>query len=321
MPNPFSPPNDRIFYACQAILKDGVFLEGVQSAGVNWELQTEILLDIGKHKQQKHRYGKPQYGITISRVLPKNGDFFFSSAAHPLESSAIGTGPNPRTWDMSLLYSRDNQRFLNGTISKITYNNCLLTSIGYSIQIDGPIKEDLGFISNSYTKVNDTIDLSSTLPQDGLTVKRQDVSFTSLPQEVLDAFNIGNTLDSKPIYGLQSIEINVEINYRDMLDVGSWENDFRLVEIPISVTSSFTGIVRSQFDHSRPNITDAYYNYSPNKTINIAANAGGTSFRWNLGPDNYLTGYDFSGGDTEGGNVEATLTYQNDSSEFYFTKS
>ena len=319
MPNPFSPPNDRIFYACQAILKDGVFLEGVQSAGVNWEVQTEMLLDIGKHKQQKHRYGKPQYGITISRILPRNGDFFFSSSAHPLEPAAIGTGPNPRTWDMSLLYSADNQRFLSGTISKITYNNCLLTSIGYSIQVDGPIKEDLGFISNSYTKTNTTIDLSSTLPQDGLTVKRQDISFTSLPQEVLDAFNIGNTLDSKPIYGLQSIEINVEINYRDMLDVGSWENDFRLVEIPISVTSSFTGIVRSQFDQSRPNITDAYYD--TNRTINITANAGGTSFRWNLGSDNYLTGYDFSGGDAEGGNVEATLTYQNDSSEFYFTKS
>lgn len=319
MPSPFSVPNDRIFYACQAVLSDNVFLEGVQSAGVNWELGTEMLLDVGKYKQQKHRYSKPKYGITISRVLPRGGNFFFSSSSHPLESSAIGTGPNPRNWDIALLYSSDGQRFVNGTISKITYNNCLLNSIAYSIKVDGPITEDLGFESSSYIKENSSIDLSATLPQTGATVKREDISFTSLPQEVLYAFNIGNNLDGKSIYGLQSIDINVEINYRDMLDVGSWNDNFRLVEIPISVTCSFTGIVRSHYDESRPNISDEYYN--TNRSINIAANVGASSFRWNLGSDNYLTGFDFSGGDTEGGNVEATLSYQNDSSEFYFTKS
>jgi hypothetical protein len=319
MPSPFPIPNDRIFYACQAVLSNNIYLEGVQSVGVNWNLTTEMLLDVGKHKQQKHRYGKPTYTVTISRVLPKSGNFFFSSSSHPLESAAIGTGPSPRTWDIALLYSADSQQFVNGTISKITYNNCRLTAIGYSITVDGPIKENITFECSSYSKVNTSIDLTSTLPQTGFTLKREDVTFTTLPQEVLDAFNIGNSLNGKTIYGLQSIEINVEINYRDVMDVGTWDDNFLLVEIPMSVTSSFTGIVRSHYDETRPNISDEYYN--TNRTINIAANAGATSFRWNLGSDNYLTGFDFSGGDTEGGNVEATLSYQNDSSEFYFTKS
>jgi hypothetical protein len=231
-----------------------------------------------------------------------------------------------------LIYGPDSQSHISKndqTISKITYNDSILTSISYSIKIDGPITENLTFQSHSYTKSNDTINLNSTLPQNGATIRRQDISFSggsasTLPTEVLNAFNIGNSIDGKPVYGLQSIEINIEMNYRDLLDNGTWNRSsgtkqFKLVEVPISVTSSFIGVMRSHYDESRPNIDPSYYD--TNRTIDLKAVVDGSVFRWNLGTDNYLTGFDFSGGDTEGGNVEATLSYQNDSSDFYFTKS
>jgi hypothetical protein len=302
----------------------------VQSAGVNWDLTTEMLLDNTKIRQQKHRFGKQSYTVTISRVIPRSGSFFYSSATHPLLTTL--KGPIPPTKDISLIYGPDSQSHISKndqTISKITYNDSILTSISYSIKIDGPITENLTFQSHSYTKSNDTINLNSTLPQNGATIRRQDISFSggsasTLPTEVLNAFNIGNSIDGKPVYGLQSIEINIEMNYRDLLDNGTWNRSsgtkqFKLVEVPISVTSSFIGVMRSHYDESRPNIDPSYYD--TNRTIDLKAVVDGSVFRWNLGTDNYLTGFDFSGGDTEGGNVEATLSYQNDSSDFYFTKS
>lgn len=321
-------PNDRIFYACQAVLINNTFFEGVQSVGVNWNLVTEPLLNVGSLKQQLHRFGKPSYTVTISRVIPRSGNFFSystSPSTHPLSTSI--KGPSPTTRNISLIYGSDDQAFIsktNQSISKITYNDCILTSIGYTIQVDGPITENLTFECHSYTKSDTTIDLTSTLPQTGETIRRQDINFQTLPEEVTDAFYLGNSLNGKPVYGLQSIEINVEMSYRDLMDVGTWDRatsprQFKLVEIPIGVTCSFVGVVRSQYDQSRTNIDDSYY--ETNRSIDIRANVGASTFKWDLGGDNYLTGFDFSGGDTEGGNVEATLSYQNDSSDFYFTKS
>jgi hypothetical protein len=38
---------------------------------------------------------------------------------------------------------------------------------------------------------------------------------------------------------------------------------------------------------------------------------------WDLAARNYLTSFDVSGGDTGGGNIEATLSFQNDASDFF----
>ena len=49
---------------------------------------------------------------------------------------------------------------------------------------------------------------------------------------------------------------------------------------------------------------------------------GGTDryFVWDLGEHNYLTDISTSGGDAGGGNVEVTMSYQNDFSEAVFAR-
>ena len=43
-------------------------------------------------------------------------------------------------------------------------------------------------------------------------------------------------------------------------------------------------------------------------------------FVWDLGKRNYLTNLSYDGGGADGGNLEATMSYQNDSSDVVLVK-
>ena len=76
----FTTPNDRIFYACQAVLVvdrntptgdtsptdvSSKYLTGVQSIGVNTSTPSSSLLDVGRFQQQFHYYDKQEIEINI----------------------------------------------------------------------------------------------------------------------------------------------------------------------------------------------------------------------------------------------------------------
>jgi hypothetical protein len=105
------------------------------------------------------------------------------------------------------------------------------------------------------------------------------------------------------------------------------------VTVPVAVTASFTGVVKDQYQASELwdwELTDQNFGkkdgaedgtidkYQIDEEINIVASAGPlpSYFQWILGKRNYLTALTYSGGDAAGGNVEATLSYQNEHSDF-----
>ena len=89
----FTTPNDRIFYACQAVLvvdrntptgdtkptdAPSTYLTGVQSIGVNANTPSSSLLDVGRFQRQFHYHEKQEIEINIERVIDKNSNFFYN---------------------------------------------------------------------------------------------------------------------------------------------------------------------------------------------------------------------------------------------------
>ena len=89
----FTTPNDRIFYACQAVLvvdrntatgdtahteSSSKYLTGVQSIGVNTSTPSSSLLDVGRFQRMFHYYDKQEIEINIDRVIDKNANFFYN---------------------------------------------------------------------------------------------------------------------------------------------------------------------------------------------------------------------------------------------------
>jgi hypothetical protein len=388
---PLSNINDRLFFACQAVLTksryssssggsaaptDSTVLQGVQSVGVSREISANPFADTGRFQQEYKSFGKTVFTITISRVISKDQDLFFNvnsqstyENAHILNATnGIGYGglnDNLKNYDITLLYSGDDASYVGvqsgaNTVSNKTFRCCLLTNIGYTISVGGAVTENLTFVTNNFTinDANDTASFSNlNFTHEGDTVQRKDIDNTLcvFPSEVETMFNLGNAVDGQTVYGIQQIEINVEIGYRDIPDIGLWrgsytgasnseshgdlaeQNLYKQVELPVGVSCTFQGVLRDHFQQAGDahRVTDVYYSaangddtpadqvdiYKANREIKIVAQADGANyFQWNLGKKNYLTAMDISGGDAGGGNVEATVSFQNDHSEVFFLK-
>ena len=196
----------------------------------------------------------------------------------------------------------------------------------------------------------------------GENLKRQHFDLTQheygqsrLPTEVKELFNFDPVASGTDyivpqrlqLVGIQSINIDVSFDYESLSDVGVWrgavagkeyeQNRWQVLNLPISVNCSFTGLIRKGMPYSeflsvnRARNVDTTYSASlgsndfddwqeADREIKIVASGAGEWFIWDLGAKNYLTSIEYTGGDAGGGNVEATLNYSNNYSDFIVTK-
>lgn len=387
---------------------DSTFLTGVQSIGVSSDNPSSSLMDVGRFQKKYHYYSQQQFEITIERVITETENFFYHADpssyvaseagyknCHILKDDNIGcqgsTNPSSksiRNFDITILYGPDKFDRLGSEnyaiygsgvlpdstdddkdkVFQVTYRNCLVTSISYSMTVGASITESITLITKGAT-YNENITTSDyTLPsaetaQTANLLKSYDLDllntgpdwgtrYSVLPEEVTRMFkaqnsdgdtdSLGTTGTLKDILGLSSITIDASIDYSEITDVGKWggsidqglQNLWRYVMLPVQVTASFTGTLRQPFPRrSSPT------SYLPNTDTTFSAADGSTSskdwqyvdreikivakkftatpnyFVWDLGKKNYLTNFSYSGGDTQGGNLEGTISYQNDASD------
>ena len=177
-----------------------------------------------------------------------------------------------------------------------------------------------------------------------------------LPYEVEQMFNVKNNANKESvendqrILGLQSIDIQATIDYSSLYDsdfdykagpandsYDKYRNIWTSVVLPVQVTCSFTGNARQLYPFSILN-NDVRFSQAEGDGTRIAADWGKVDreiklvaqkfpsppsvnyFIWDLGKSNYLTAISQSGGDTSGGLVEYTMSYQNDASDFVLVK-
>ena len=244
-------------------------------------------------------------------------------------------------------------------VYSVTYEYCLVTSINYTFDTGGAITESVTLTTRSLKRNSSHETLSAySLPgaaQSGDVLKKQDIDIeteTIFPSELTSMFDLSTTAaDGTKTLGLTSMDISIGLNYREIDDIGLWrgsdqtttaasyeQNLWKFLTLPVEITASFTGITRHPFPRSLP-----YGDYSfgssdfvaepaeknawqeVDEQIRIVASKDPSGspvvyFVWDLGQKNYLTSISHSGGDAGGGNVETTLTYQNDNSDIVMAR-
>lgn len=339
--------NDRIFYACQAVnigpaAGSPLYVQGVQSVGVSLTTAPETLLDVGYAQQDKQRWGKPEYVINISRLVPKGQDCLYESGGNSYSTNHLlkinGTGPlnsaNPlKEYQIDLYYTKDDQEYVGKDSNSIlsSYPRCVLQSLSYSMNVDGQLTEDATYLARTVDRSTPSYSAPTpAFPQTGQTIRREDFNIASsgFPSEVVRYLNVGPTSPPVPdqdVWGIQSFNINIDFDFREIVNYGEWggstdsgttQNKWRQINLPVSVSSSITGILRYDDTTSFSSVVDT--SYSNDESIRIVLNDSSSDLRqFVLGDKNYLTGIEVSGGDTGGGNVEVTFNYQNDYSDFF----
>ena len=346
------PDNNRIFYACQAVYVDGTYLQNVQAVGIDYSADATGISDTGRTQQQISLHSKPEITISIPREVNTTAVPFYAPAsvtsyanAYILKNGNLGTSG----WDSSSLlkeysievaYGSDD---LSGNIESTTLKYCLLTEVSYEISADGKMTENLGFVTRNLIKSGSAAAPIGT-PLTGTIFKRHHLDVENedfiLPSEVKSVVDVENDAGDDVARAVQSISVSAAFDYGEMTDVGKWrgsnqtwnpteQNKWKYITTPIGVTCEITAIVRKSIQQ---NIIIKDTNFmgtfndrpDPNREIKIvmgpipnpADPSAPTSFVIDLGKKNYLTGISFSGGDTGGGNVEATFSYANTNNDF-----
>lgn len=337
------PNNNRIFYACQAVYVDGTYLQNVQAVGIDYSADSIGISDTGRSQQQKSLYSKPEITISIQREVNTAAVPFYAPTsvtsyenAYILKNGNLGTSG----WDSSSLlkeyaievaYGSDD---LSGNIESTTLKHCLLTEVSYEISVDGRMTENLSFVTRNLIKSGSAAAPIAT-PLTGTIFKRQHLDVENeefiLPSEVKSVVDVANNDDPSidVARAVQSISINATFDYGEMTDIGKWrgsnqtslpteQNKWKHITTPISVGCEITAIVRKSIVQ---NILIKDTNFAgtfsdPDREIKIVMGQESSKFVIDLGKKNYLTGISFSGGDTGGGNVEATFSYANTNNDF-----
>ena len=325
----------RVFYACQAVYLDGAFLKNVQAVGLDYANSTESLVDKGRGSQSANTnflfYNKPEVTVTIEKQLDINDNFTFRCTDGKLLTS---TGVGNSGWDgglkeykIEIAYGDDDYTGGSNTDS-ITMKYCLLSEVSYSLSVDGKFTESLTFITNNIVREGSAAG-SLAAAQSGSLITRQHFGVATLPitgdkNEAKNFFADGSS-DA----ALQSFSVSASFEYAELSDRGRWkgsdegnnptkQNYWKYVTPPVSISCDATAIVTKSLQREilirDSNLMETTSYPVPDRAVKftLGNSSGGTYDKEiDLGSKNYCTGIGLSGGDTGGGNVEATISYEN----------
>ena len=237
---PFEEPNNRVFYACQGVFVEernteagnggdptgATFLAGVQAVGVSSDNPATSLPDVGRHQRKITQYGQQTIEITIDRVLDRDEDTFYKvteaqytdyQQSHVLHANNFGSkGAKDnnnkvlRNYDITIVYGTDKAARLGGgvggpnpdanTLMSVSYLNCLITNISYTLGVDG-VNESITLTTKNLKYNDDATNLSSytfpePFPASGNVLRKHHFDLTKsgygnskLPTEVKQLFN------------------------------------------------------------------------------------------------------------------------------------
>ena len=309
--------NKRVFYATQAVLLDTAgtalgasdVIKGVQSVGINTTIDHRTIRDLGKPSPISILEGKPEVEASVERIIASVNDVIFPSSGGDLLADAT----HAKEYDMLLLVGEEAREQIDtsgaSTQAELKLSYLQVSSVSYNFEVNGPFTESISFVGHN--KEWSTARTFSSTGELGYThsgnlARRQDYSTSSsvIPSEVQGT--------------MQNITVSFDFSRREILDLGkrqgvstpSQVNQYKLLNVPVEVTTESNTVVAEK-DFSSDIDAQSFSNAPANKEIKAVVSIGGTNTIFNMGTENYLADVNRSGGDSGGGNVEASYTYKN----------
>jgi hypothetical protein len=318
--------NDRIFYACQAVIimpKDATVsgdntVYGLQSVGMSSNFTLDQVFEIGQLEIYENIEDIADVEVTLEKVI--DGEkLIFTLASNGACRDDLVTASKARS-DVYVAIYDDSVSNATGTPTNVCWNSGMyVSSVSYSYSVDGSATESVTLVGNDkfwndlnangvvgenaetrYGSPANAFNGSDT-PESGV-VRRVNVDLanSTLPAVVKSqAGDIGTEN-----YRIQSISVSADFGQENLLELGRFGPYAKYTTFPIEVTSEFEVLASSgdlvSVSGTGENLTD--------NTIVIKDTAGTIL---TLGNKNKLSSISYSGGDTGGGNATITYSFQN----------
>lgn len=350
-------PNNRIFYATQAVaLKpldaDGsfnssawYFPRGVQSVGITTNFGLTQVFQLGQIDLYDNVEDVPQVEVTINKNLDGTPPLYLivnqgnnSSFGHASGKELAALANNRVNFRLGI-YSDVDSAATGTPQSYVDCSGMYLSSIGYTLPVDGIATEDITLVGNNKVWNSGSISAALGNPTAAFSTSADAGTMTApsvarrykflMSESVLPTGGANNPKGAIPIAGgrglpsIQNISVKCDLGREAINELGLMAPYFRYVKFPVEVTSEFEVIATNgdsvdASDFSKDPANNGTVSCSTSfrnldyQTIFITLCGSGTTDKMSidLGDKNKLTSVNYTGGDTGGGNASVTYSYQ-----------
>lgn len=314
--------NDRIFYACKAVIIQAPTgttvsatntVRGLQSVGMSSNFTLDQVFEIGQLEIYENIEDVADVEVTLEKVI--DGEkLMFNLASNGTCKTDLVAAAKTRS-DVYVAIYDDGLSNATGTPQSVCWNSGMyISSVSYNYSVDGSATESLTLVGNdrywNTTSVGGTSaktlygtptnGFSNDTPASGV-VRRSNFDETGSALPVAVKSQGGSTSS----YHIQSVSVSADFGQENILELGRFGPYAKFVSFPIEVTSEFEVIATSG---DLVDVSGTDKNLGNGEQITIKDTAGTIL---DLGAKNKLSSISYSGGDTGGGNATITYSYSN----------
>ena len=322
---------------------------GLQTVGITTNFNLEQVFEMGQLAIYQNIEGIPEIEVTLNKVLdgyPLLYALATETGSDIANTGLTATSPdlpgrqNART-DLRLSIYPDSGVSADGNpVAKgvVTCKGMYVSSVSYTFPVDGNFTEDVTLVGNDKIWADEgstgQFDGNDDVPAAASGVnRRQHLSMpecrfpTEIPGISTQGVNAGAGAGNGFSTHFQNISVSVDLGREAIQELGSFAPYHRYVTFPVSVTSEFT-VLATTGDGINATESGYYTSSTIGGTATVATGSESSCTpRFNLrdqkiflqtcegtkiylGTKNKLTSVNYSGGDTGGGNVNVTYSYQ-----------
>jgi hypothetical protein len=333
--------NKRIYYATQAVQlrpQDGdltvltnssyVTPKGIQSVGMTTNFNLTQMFTMGQQELYDNVEGTPEVEVTMQKTLDGTLPLYLLCMGGKVTSYGSGkqlAELSTNRVDFRLGVYPDTA--ISATGNPTFWVNCpgmYLSSIGYTLPIDGFAQEDVTLVGNNKVwQTGTALDHKTTAFDSTLTasspVRRVNVNVAG---SVLPTGTAGIRVPSgRTDFGgapyFQSISVKANLGREAINELGRMAPYCRYVKFPLEITSEFS-VIASDGDYVDANdfsgVTgcgNSYTNLVDKEVKVVVCGKESTDLLTiDLGSKNKLTSVNYTGADTTGGNATITYSFQ-----------
>ncbi len=322
------PRNDRIFYACQAVVIQAPtgtnvdasnVVRGLQSVGMSSNFTLDQVFEIGQLEIYENIEDIADVEVTLEKVIDGEPLIFNMASNGKCKSDLVAAAKS--RCDVYLAIYDDATSNATGAARNVCWNSGMYTSsVSYSYSVDGNATESVTLVGNDkfwnsdvnqttsdaasqYTLTGTQTGFDGTDTPNSGVVRRVDVDLSASTLPAIVEEQRGDLAGDNNLH-VQSISISADFGQENILELGRFGPYAKFTSFPIEVTSEFEVIATSG---DLKSVSGAGENLT-NDTILIKDSAGTVL---TLGDKNKLSSISYSGGDTGGGNATISYSFTN----------
>ena len=322
-----------------------VAVHGLQTVGITTNFNLEQIYEMGQLSLYQNFENVPDIEVTLNKVLDGYPLLYVLATERgtglqtglTATSADLAGRSNTRT-DLQLAIYPDTQTSAkSSSLAVVSCSGMYVSSVSYTFPIDGNFTEDVTLVGNDKIWSTTAITGSFTNNNDSPAAiqgvnRRQHLTMSNcrLPKQIPGISSSGtNDLISNTsgfAVHFQNISVSCNMGRESIFELGTRQPYYRYINFPVEVTSEFevlsvsgewvNATAKGYYTGTEANPTVANdstpvcnnrFNLQ-NETIFLETCEG---TRIGLGQKNKLTSVNYTGGDTGGGNVTMSYSYQN----------